>query len=542
VPQESSARASGPSHRGTRTGEAAAVLAAVAAGAALRLPMALHSGLWRDEALFVAVARLPTVADVLGFLARHESHPPFYYLLERMWSAVAGSGDVASASLTLVFGVGAIPLAWWIARRTFSVAAGVVAAWLVATSPPLVQHSALVRPYALLGALGAATTYALWRAVREDRVRWWAALGVGSAALVYTHNWAWLLVGAHALAGAAAVARRSGIRSRAAGRLVGVYAAVFLAFLPWLHVLVFQAFHAGYPKVGAQLSRYAAHSAEYLLGVPPPIGPALLSLPLALGAAALVARRRAGVALPALLFIGIPAFTLLAAAAAANVVNLLRPRCFTIVAPTLLIGIAGVAAAPLRSRWGRVVRGVSLALFVLSGAYLSSRAARQRKSNAREIAAAVAADARPADLIVLFPEFIATSFNRYFEGANPEIALPHVGRETVVRFDETAARFADPAAARVSLDSVGAARAEGRGVWFVYIAEAFDGRRDTAPDDGPGTMDAFSGVALARGEAVRARLSQLYGGSPARTITARSGAQWLESLSASYFAPPAAAR
>ncbi|HKP29878.1 MAG TPA: hypothetical protein VJU15_10765, partial [Gemmatimonadales bacterium] len=74
-----------------RTSELLPLIGIVAAGFAVRLSHALASGLWRDEALAVDIALLPSLRDVTDFLVHHESHPPLYYLLLRGWIMIAGA-------------------------------------------------------------------------------------------------------------------------------------------------------------------------------------------------------------------------------------------------------------------------------------------------------------------------------------------------------------------------------------------------------------------------------------------------------------------
>src|SRR5688572_17637228 len=85
------------------------LLAAVlAAGVALRL----HSGsaLWLDEALTVDIARGP-LRDLPDAL-RHDGSPPLYYALLHLWMRVFGDGDVAVRSLSTVFSVATLPVAY----------------------------------------------------------------------------------------------------------------------------------------------------------------------------------------------------------------------------------------------------------------------------------------------------------------------------------------------------------------------------------------------------------------------------------------------
>ena len=64
-----------------------------------------------------------------------------------------------------------IPLAYYVASRLFSWRVGLYAAALVAVSPPLIQLSILVRPYAMLSVLCILTAYLFWECLREHRPR-----------------------------------------------------------------------------------------------------------------------------------------------------------------------------------------------------------------------------------------------------------------------------------------------------------------------------------------------------------------------------------
>ena len=52
----------------------------------------------------------------------------------------------------------------------------------------------MVRPYSLLPLLALAATYALVRAIDVGGWRRWAGYAAAVLALVYTHNWAWLVL------------------------------------------------------------------------------------------------------------------------------------------------------------------------------------------------------------------------------------------------------------------------------------------------------------------------------------------------------------
>src|SRR5215471_8972598 len=127
------------------------LVVSVALGTLLRTLDVLKSGMWRDETIGLAVARLPALADILTFLRLHECHPPLFYCLIRIWDWTFGTSDAATMLLPLLPGILLIPLAYAIARQLFSPIAGGLAAFAVAISPDLAATSATVRPYSLLG-------------------------------------------------------------------------------------------------------------------------------------------------------------------------------------------------------------------------------------------------------------------------------------------------------------------------------------------------------------------------------------------------------
>ena len=133
---------------------------------ALRILKAGASGIWRDEGLFLFVVDSPTFGSMFDFLRFHESHPPLFYVLMRLWRSVFGHSVDAAEALTVLLGAVRVPVAYLVGTRMFSRRAGLIAAVLVAFSPALVYHAVLVRPYSLLPILATVATYYLWSGLR----------------------------------------------------------------------------------------------------------------------------------------------------------------------------------------------------------------------------------------------------------------------------------------------------------------------------------------------------------------------------------------
>ncbi len=204
---------------------AGALLVLTAASVLLRTG-ALDAGFWIDEAIAVGIASHDL--HEIPALLRQDGSPPLYYLLLHGWMALAGDGEVATRTLSLLFAGAAVPAAWWAAggRR-----AGAVAAVVVAVCPFLTYYAQEARMYTLVAVLSLVATAAFHR--RRPIV-----LVVSLTLLLYTHTWGVFLFAAFGLVWLVNDRGRTGL-------LVG--AAVAVLYLPWAPSLVFQALHTGAP-------------------------------------------------------------------------------------------------------------------------------------------------------------------------------------------------------------------------------------------------------------------------------------------------------
>ena len=139
-----------------------------------------------------------------GHLVRHvadrEGIPLPYFALLWLWTRLAGDGEVALRTVSLVAGVAAIPVAYALARRVVADSRwpARAAALLVAVNPLAVWYSQEARPYALLCLAGGLVVLAAVQAggqeppARRDVV----LLALAAAAAVAVHYFAVVLVAA----------------------------------------------------------------------------------------------------------------------------------------------------------------------------------------------------------------------------------------------------------------------------------------------------------------------------------------------------------
>ena len=164
------------------------------------------SSLWLDDA-WVALA---TRAEGIGEVVMVGSTAPGFVALVALVAGLAGSSELGAQLVPFAFGVVAAPALYLLARRLgLSVAAAVVGAGLLATSPNHVAYSTRVKPFTADALAAVAVLVAGWRVVeRPARPRPWTWLaGVSVVAVVISAASA-VTVAAAFVAGLSAAGRR----------------------------------------------------------------------------------------------------------------------------------------------------------------------------------------------------------------------------------------------------------------------------------------------------------------------------------------------
>lgn len=363
------------------------LLGLVALSLALRTTQ-LDTPFWIDEGLSVGIADRPLL-DIPGTL-RQDGSPPLYYLLLHLWMRAAGDGVAATHALSLLCALACVPAGFWAGATLGDRRLAWILAALFALNPFLTSYAQETRMYALVVLLAiACVTCFLQAYVHERGGGWRIGFGASLAALLYTHNWALILGLAFAAAALIALPPAGPRRARYVRDLAvgfGIPAALYLA---WLPSFVFQALHTGAPWSQPPSPAALLQAPDRLLG-----GEAGTVAVLLAGGAGLVALARDGgrdrrVLVPALLLLALG--PIVAAWLASQLSPAWATRYLAIaVAPLLLL-----AAVGLRRAGGLGLAGLAVlaALWIPAGAPSA-------KSNARDVAEALAGRLRPGDLVV----------------------------------------------------------------------------------------------------------------------------------------------
>ncbi len=339
----------------------------------------LNGGFWIDEGLSVGIAHHHW-SSIPGLLTEDGS-PPGYYLLLGLWIRVFGDGERATHTLSLLFGLACIPLAYAASRAIFDRRTGLVCATLAAFDPFLTYYAQETRMYEVEAFLSIVVAYAYVQGVLRGRTRWAVVLVPAIAAMVYVHNWALFLCAG--LAAATALCARQRLK-----RFALVAAGVAVLYLPWLPTVLSQVRHTGAPWSTSPGFRDLVLAPGAVVN-----GDAVLVALVLVGGAGLLAfsqRRDDERAIVTTLGVVI-GVTVFLAWLSSQFSPAWATRYFAVVlGPVLLIGARGLVRAERRG-----LVALAVILFLWAG-----YSVRDDKENARQISSGISELMHPGELVV----------------------------------------------------------------------------------------------------------------------------------------------
>ncbi len=436
----------------------AAGAVALLAGAGLR--MWAPSPLWLDEAQAVAISRLP-LPDLLEAL-RQDGAPPLYYLLLHGWIRLFGTGTFAVRMLSSCLALAALPLAWRAGVLVGGRRAGAAALLLFATSPFAIRYASETRMYSLVVLLVLAGLVVVLDPIRPRRRGRLLLLAFLTGALVLTHYWSFFLLAAVGVG--LAWRLMTNREDRDAAAVFGAVLVGSLAFVPWIPSFLFQLQHTGNPwgsppgmaAVELAIRGFAggdSDPAQLLAVVLTGIAGSLLLSTWTGGRGRRSPARAVGAASLATIVLGAIALMVTGDAFAS--------RHAAVALPLFLMTVAaGISSLePARAR------GVTLVVTAVLGLAASLHSVLPPRTQAGDIAAAIARQAAPGDVVVTCPDQLTPALARMLPDT-PIHAFP--GGSPTDRIDWTdyrrRTRVADPLALAAAVDL----QAGDGSVWLVW--------------------------------------------------------------------------
>ncbi|HUF85165.1 MAG TPA: glycosyltransferase family 39 protein, partial [Acidimicrobiia bacterium] len=374
---------------------------------------------WIDESLSIGLAR-HGLYEIPSLLLRDGS-PPLWYLLLHGWTGLFGTSVVATHSLSLLFSLATVPVAWFVTRRLFGERTAWFVGALAAVNPFVTYFARETRMYSLVVLLGIVVGGAFIAAFVDGdrRAAWWFAATL--TLLLYTHNWGLYTAVACAVAlipitlAAAPTERRELLR-----RAAIAFGVVGLCYLPWVPALLSQVSNTGAPwsftpslrNVVRELA--ALFRDERILVV--------LVLGAGVGAAPLVRRWSSRDGLALIVLAVLVAVPIVIGWGLAHVEPSWATRYLAVVVGPLMV-VLGVGLA---RAGGAGVTALVLATILILQPFTRLGGLplpRDAKSNARDVAATVAPRLAPGDVVLVAqPEAVplfATELGEGFRYVSP---------------------------------------------------------------------------------------------------------------------------
>jgi uncharacterized membrane protein len=421
-----------------RTEWAVAIVLTLLAAAIHIVNLRAAGGLWRDEAAGVALAAMPSFADVWSHL-EHESFPLLITVLLRGWSSLGfGFDDAGLRIFGLLIGLCVLAAVWWAAWR-FSSSAPLLSLLLFAFSPTLIRWGDSVRAYGLGVFFVLLTFAAVWRAMQlpSRRTQLLAMLaGLLAVQTLYPNA---VMLAVICLSGALLTWKGGGLRSSISILAIGIPAA--LSLVPYRGVIS----RANEWNEATQTNVDLARIWLVLHRALSDRGPLLLWLwvvlaCLALASGYLLAKRNGSVPNDnnnAARFLVVT--TALTVVAFYMFLKQLRfpSEVWYYLVPIGIVAIAidALIARAVRDNWLRLARLLLVVLAVALSFSSTLQAVRVRMTNLDLVAQRLTETAATGDLILIHPWFCGATMSRYYKGSAELMTLPPLADLHLQRLD-----------------------------------------------------------------------------------------------------------
>jgi mannosyltransferase len=233
----------------------------IALGAAMRFASLGEQSFHHDEVITAGRVIPGSFIDMLKAVKHSESNPPLYYVLAWGWAKAFGTGEFGLRSLSALFGLATVPVAYCVGAELSSRRAGLIAAALVAVNPMLIWYSQEARSYALLVFFCAVSLLFFARALRTRKGTDLSLWALASALALCSHYFAVFAVGIEAVW--LLVALRS--RWRVVLAAVAAVGAVGLALVPLILAQI-NPTHVGWIERSPLSSRFFQTGVSFLAG------------------------------------------------------------------------------------------------------------------------------------------------------------------------------------------------------------------------------------------------------------------------------------
>jgi mannosyltransferase len=141
---------------------------------------------WLDETVSIDYAK-KDVPSIIDSTYSNETHPPLYYILLHFWINLFGTSEIATRSLSAVFGIFSILIIYKVAENLFDNYTGIISALLLAISPFHIFYSQETRMYSQFGFFTLVSMFFFVKYLKNNNTWNLTAYAVSNIILLYSH-------------------------------------------------------------------------------------------------------------------------------------------------------------------------------------------------------------------------------------------------------------------------------------------------------------------------------------------------------------------
>jgi uncharacterized membrane protein len=181
--------------------------------------------LWFDEIFSVHAAEMDW-GNLFRFIAQDLIHPPFFYVLLKIWMALGGESLLWLRLFPVFFSTAALLPFYFLCRELkLNLQTVAIAFFLFAVNGGLIKYAQEVRMYSVLLFLSLTSLWLFFRYFKLGKNIW--ILTLINLLLIYTHYFGWLVVAAEIVAIAA-------LQRIKIGQTLAMLGILLAGFSPWI--------------------------------------------------------------------------------------------------------------------------------------------------------------------------------------------------------------------------------------------------------------------------------------------------------------------
>ena len=154
--------------------------------------------LWLDEAFSISFANL-SWSDFWKIIFEEDANMSLYFVLLKIWVGMFGDSEFVVRSLSAIFAIGGVIMTYAIGLRLFNIRTGLMAGLVLSVNAFFIRYAQEARSYTLLLLLITCSMYLFIRVIENQQYKYYIALGVTNALVLYTHLFGFFILIAQAI-------------------------------------------------------------------------------------------------------------------------------------------------------------------------------------------------------------------------------------------------------------------------------------------------------------------------------------------------------